>query len=479
MTKIVKLTLLMVFVKTLFGFSQTSKVNKPIEYSFKNGIFLSNGKVPFWQKANQFGSIPTHSPYFSTGGELKIDYQKDTLNYKHLFIDWGAKVDGVLNVSNVANFVSPEIYFKTKIGSFEVWGGRRKEIIGLVSDSTLTTGSYSWSGNALPIPKIQMNTLGFIEVPFTNKWLAFNATFSHGWFGDLQIPANYQLSQVNTYLHQKSLFVRLGKPNSKVRLYGGFTDNAQWGNEDKIWNGGLGGFKAYKAVVLGESWASSRVGNHLGSIDFGFDIKGKKWDVIFMRQNSFEAGALYWLRTIPDGLNSLSFVRKHKSMSNNLVLNKFLIEFLHTTNQGGDVWDWNLGIFGQESYFNHYLYLQGWSYKNKIIGTPFITRYDEAKGTWPENTNSNNNRVYVWHIAALGTYGKWDWKAKMSLSQNWGTYTEPLEGKPLQFSGILETTKKIKFLKGSMLTTAISFDLGKLYDNSFGIYFGIRKNGVL
>ena len=34
-----------------------------------------------------------------------------------------------------------------------------------------------------------------------------------------------------TYLHQKSLYGRFGKPGWKLKLYGGFNHQVLWGNE--------------------------------------------------------------------------------------------------------------------------------------------------------------------------------------------------------------------------------------------------------
>ena len=40
--------------------------------------------------------------------------------------------------------------------------------------------------------------------------------------------------QIETYLHQKSLYGRFGKPEWKWKLYGGFNHQVFWGNEKDI-----------------------------------------------------------------------------------------------------------------------------------------------------------------------------------------------------------------------------------------------------
>lgn len=72
--------------------------------------------------------------------------------------------------------IVPEAYLKARWGIFELSGGRRREIVGLL-DTTLSTGSYAWSGNALPIPKIQLEIRDYAPIGFTK--------------GDLMIPTSH------------------------------------------------------------------------------------------------------------------------------------------------------------------------------------------------------------------------------------------------------------------------------------------------
>ena len=73
----------------------------------------------------------------------------------------------------VDQFLIPVAYIKAKFGAFEIYAGRRKEIFGLV-DSTLSSGSYIWSGNALPMPKIQISTPNFVSLPYTKGLSIFS-----------------------------------------------------------------------------------------------------------------------------------------------------------------------------------------------------------------------------------------------------------------------------------------------------------------
>ncbi len=466
MKKLVEVSLM---ILTAFCFNssycQTTNLVKPIRYSTESGIYLSNGITTFWQQANQYGTVPTTGSYLTVQGSLQSDYKTDSVRNRQRFFGWGGAVNIIANATTKSEILIPEAYLKAHAGPFEIWAGRRREIHGLVADSSLTMGAYSWSGNAFPLSKVQINTLGYVDVPFTQNLLAFKGTFSHGWFGD--IPIGLEPRHNITYLHQKTFFGRLGKPTWPFRLYGGFIHNVMWGNEANFSNFNLPLSQAYLGVISGDSWASSRIGNHLGSIDLGFDIKGKNWNYVFSRQTFFEAGAVYWLRAIPDGLNSFAMTRKNKTNihHSSFIIHHLLFEFFHSVNQGGDVWDWDKGIFGRETNFNHYIYTNGWANRERIIGTPFI--------------QLNNTRVYGYHVGLAGTYNKWNWRTKWSLTQNYGNYEAPFTPAPLQLSTIIEASKPVRLLGGAELRTALSFDIGKLYPNTVGLYVGVRKNGFL
>ena len=175
-------------LQPLLGVCQGTNLQKPVEYTLKSDLFLFNGKSPFWIHTNQYGTIPTAKNLaFSGQISLKADYQRDSSGKFKYLLGWGANIVPVFNAGDTTNFLMPELLLKLRAGSFEVWGGTRKEVYGLLGDTLLSSGSYSWSGNAFPLPKVQLNTIGFVTIPWTQSLLAFNASFSHGWFGDMPV----------------------------------------------------------------------------------------------------------------------------------------------------------------------------------------------------------------------------------------------------------------------------------------------------
>ena len=215
-----KLNCTIFFLLTTFNlFAQSNEIKREIKYTAEAGTIVStNGETPFWLRANQYGTVPNQSPIFTLRGSVSSDYKKAITKedqYKLSKFDWGYGLNIVGNVGKENQFLIPEAYVKVKYGVFEIYAGRRREIFGLV-DSTLSSGSYIWSGNALPMPKIQISTPNFVPLGFTKGFLSFKGNYAHGWF------ENSRTDVKDFYLHQKSLYFKLGRPDWKFHFYGGF-----------------------------------------------------------------------------------------------------------------------------------------------------------------------------------------------------------------------------------------------------------------
>ena len=368
-----------------------------------------------------------------------------------------------------------------------VSAGKRKEVFGLL-DTLLSTGSVAWSGNALPLPKVQLATNGFLEVPFTKRLFAFQASFAHGWLGPTRINPNYFRNStdqyghyVPTYLHQKTFYGRFGKPTWKVNLYGGFSDFAFWGNENIIWNPGfdLSLTESYRRVVLGENWNGSKVGNHFGSIDLAASIKGKTRDVFLYRQSIFDTGSLLNAFNL-DGLTGVSIHNKTPK-SSNIFIQKLLVEYYYSNDQVDPL---VVAGGGNNDYFNHYIYLDGWAYRSRLLGTP-LSVIDRDLATNAKNENFRggyiaNNRVYALHLGILGSIGKsTQFVFKTSVSRNLGTYAAAFNPARYQLSSFLSLSKHLKWLKGTEGSISLAADVGNLRLSTVGCMVGIKKRGFI
>ncbi|MCF0061309.1 capsule assembly Wzi family protein [Dyadobacter sp. LJ419] len=470
---------------SIAGFSQ-SEPAQVTEYADSTQNFVeiagfgsNNSHTPFWIQANQFGTVPLDVP----AGSARVSLE----NYWSLSSSWragvGVEAVGILNEHN--KILLPQLHATLKFKNWELFVGRKKQHIGL-ADSTLGTGSYAWSGNALPIPKISIGTSGFVAVPLTKGWISFNAFYSDGFF-EKGRPATSGLK-----FHQKAFYARIGKVNSKLKLYGGFNHQVQWGGKSKFLVAESGnlpdGLSNYINAVFGTIGghgddvthfdSTNRVGNHLGSLDVAIEVETYGTSIHLYRQFIYEDGSLFYFEGIFDGLNGLR-IRRKNSYGSNFEVTEGVLEFLYTKDQGGDQFEGGNGKKrGNDNYFNNQQIRDGWSYYDRTIGTPFIPPTSQTSWKWPAYNNfTSNNRVMVWHVGLKGTlFRNIQWHTKLSYSDNSGTYRARFLGSPKQFSGIIGAQTHVNALGGMTIKGSYASDMGDLYRKTQGFMLGIRKD---
>ncbi|MCY7351601.1 MAG: hypothetical protein LH606_13195, partial [Cytophagaceae bacterium] len=99
------------------------------------GFLSSTSATPFWLQANQSGISPLTSPAGTLRAGFSKEYVHDTLPNARRKLQWGAGVSAVVNAGAITQLLLPEAYLKVKYGRFELYAGRRRELIGL-GDST-------------------------------------------------------------------------------------------------------------------------------------------------------------------------------------------------------------------------------------------------------------------------------------------------------------------------------------------------------
>ncbi|TLV02367.1 capsule assembly Wzi family protein [Dyadobacter luticola] len=443
------------------------------------GYASSASRTPFWLRANQWGIVPNSGQIGSlrAGVEGRKALSGDSLPNAKWSVAYGVELVG--NLSENSKFLIPQGYVGLAFRSFQLTVGRRKQYVGF-NDHELGTGAYLWSGNALPIPRIQ---LGFEKyVPLIRNFLYFKGFYSDGWF-DNHRPVTSDLK-----LHNKALYIRLGRPDGILKLHGGFNHAVQWGGKSPYFtengqmpNGlknywlAVSGFKPSEKSGLSSFDAHNRIGNHVASIDAGIELDFKTVNMFFYRQSVVEDGSLFYLNNVKDGLNGVTFTIKNTD-GRFFTVDRLTLELLYTKSQGGSVAIDGNSIRGKDDYFNNGQVRDGWSYFGRGIGTPFITAQND--NNWPRYADffTNNNRVWVTHLGMKGRLHDAIWMTKLSYSSNQGTYDQALPGKTYQFSGIIGLEKPVTWLGGAVIKGAISLDQGKLFDNAFGGMLAIRKN---
>ena len=453
----------------------------------EGGGWLANGPVhAFWLQANQYGSVPPTVPAATLRADVWKTYSPpDTTAFRGRF-DWCTGLQLVGNLTDNPQLLLPVIYAKLRWKDLELSAGRWRQLTGL-GDSTLSSGFINGSNNALPIPKIQLGTLGYVPLRFTQRWLAVNAGYGHGWFMNTYIQGSY--------LHQKYFYLRGGKPTSRLKVYLGLNHQVQWGGQADYLKGSPvaidgklpSAFSYYPDIVLGlrpREWSTPGYtnfdgaywfGNGLGSEDIGAELATSMGTWLLYHQHIYDDySGLVW-QNLPDGLTGLSWHRAGGAGRH--WLNRVVVEYLSTMDQSGASFDLSSAYQGEDNYFNHSQYREGWSYRGRTIGTPFIMPQADVQPGARGGQFFPNNRLKMGYLGASGQLGTGlDWFLRLSYSQNYGAYSSPYPTSFGQLSALINLQWQLPTLANTRLTASVAIDQGALLPNTLGSFIGLRKN---
>lgn len=453
-----------------------------------SAIVSSGACAPFRLRANRFGTIPDRSPAAVAMFRFAKEYRQPGKAPGGKF-DWGMAIRPILYRSPEApvKVLFPEAQAKVRYGSLELYAGRRMDVTGL-GDTSLTSGFYAVSGNAVPIPKVQLATTGFVPVKWFGNFLAVSAGLAHGWY-DVDYLRGARL-------HQKYLYLRFGRTSGPVMCYAGLNHQVQWAGHAEYLKErpdiAIGGafpssWRLFPYVFLAytprnwyekqgfTSFDSYRMGNHLGSQDLAVEgtVAGEK--LLLYHQHIYEdVSGLVW-KNFPDGLWGLSWTPGKSPGGARVKIEKVTLEHLTTLSQSGSSF-YLPGVWyqGNDDYFNHGQYHKGWSYREKGIGTPFITTEQELKEKVSPASYFANNRLSMWHLGLKMNYRSMSAMLLTSYSLNYGRLGSGLAGGVrTQLSGGLTVEAALE--RNWSLTFRLAADRGDLLPQTAGGQLGIRK----
>jgi hypothetical protein len=433
--------------------------------------------TPFWMHANQHSTVPT-SGNFALG---KLSINKIYHPNDPRIFQWSAGVEAIGSLGRKGNIFLSDAYIAAKVGAVELMAGQRKAMTGIV-DTLLTSGSLSVSGNARPIPRLQISIPTFYPLHFTDGFLSIKASYSDGILNGSYINYGSILRVPNTYFHQKSVYLRLGKEHTRLVGFAGMNHQAVWGGERDIHPiQQISKARVYWHTISGKQYNYLRFGNHFGTIDFALQWKGRKWTYLLYRQNVYETGSVFRVINFSDGLNGLSIKRNKKNNEPYFVFNSFLFEMVNTSSQQNDKPFLALGIFEKGNYYNHYIYRNGWSYYGRNMGTPLVSRLSVKEGDKTSHPAefTNNNRLIAFNFGATASWLNTNLLFRSTYSRNFGTYVNPLPNSQNQFSLIIQSERELKGTRGLVFTVSAATDIGRLYQNSNSIMVGVKKAGFL
>lgn len=463
---------------------------RPVTYTAEfGGLYSLNNRAPFWIRSNQFGMVPDSGNTFFFRHAL---YTREDTSEKNFKLSAGLEM--VTLVGQQTRFLLPEAFVSARMGKFQLLAGRKKQVHGL-TDTTLSSGSITWSGNALPLPGIQVSLPDYVS--FMNGFLGVKGHFTHAWFADQTYVKNY-------YLHQKSLYARVGRPEGSIRLYGGVIHQVQWGGVPKyevpddrwltINERFASGWNVYRDVVFpfnnpprdSAKVASfdfeNRYGNHLGQIDIGGELNTENFRWLFYKQLPFETGQTFSsLGNLDDGVYGISLsARKREGWFRRMV-----VEFVHTTNQGMyrsgllRLLGYNGRHYGrnQNFYFSHSQYVDGWSYEGKTLGSPFLIPNPEIrdeKAIDASNYFANNNNIKAGYLGLITRLSAVQMETRISFSKNFGSPANILPETADQLSFAHKMTIPIP-QEGGFIQLNVGIDHGDLIRDNYGIMLSWKK----
>jgi hypothetical protein len=463
-------------------------------YGQAGGYVSSSDRTPFWMRSNQWGRVPISTPTASAIVGIHFDSRQTGTDSTQTptAISWRVGTEVVANAGPVPQVLLPEAYAGLRWRFLELRAGRQREVFGIM-DTTLTSGSYSWSGNALPVPKVQLIVQDYVSLPFL-PFIALKGSFAHGWFNVPYIQ--------RALLHQKSLSGRLGTAENRFHLYMGLNHHVVWGGEaDYLVNNPLfvngkltRSFRDFVwGVLLGKSPrltqtdrftnfdGENRVGNHVGHFDFAADYRFSGGTLLLYHQHPFEDASGLLFQNLEDGLYGLSWKAANQpEYPPFFQLRGTVLEVLHTKDQTAPTFRIpNSRFLGNDNYFNHSQYREGWSYLSRSLGTPFILPWheiNEAVGS-PRNYFPNN-RVFVYHWAAEALiYNRIILRTRLSYSQNFGTNDYPYLQVPNQLSALAGFEVPVWNRGHTHLTGQLAYDHGSLLPKTLVGFLGLRSYG--
>jgi len=445
--------------------SQHDSVRYTMNVRFNGGI---GTYAPFLSTTNQYDRFDISPNSLAVWGTMHKEVRKlKTFDY-----GFGVELDG--NISTTRNrFFPGEFYAQGKMYFLNVYAGSKRQVFGN-QDEELSSGGMLWSQNSRPMPKLAIESNGYVAVPYSKGYLEIKGGLSHGWFEN-------QKKFENLLLHHKYAYARLGG-SFPVNLSYGVQHVVQWGGQSDVYGTMPITLENYLRIFLGKSGNSTSdwkdqenaLGNHIISQNLGLDLKFKIALVAFYWQSIAEDSPVVKLitntPTIEDGLWGMTI-----KLPGFQPLNHFVFEYLCTTDQNGPWHDLDGVIYGgQDGYYTNGLIPNGWSYKGMTIGNPWLT---SPKYNKDGSTSITNNTVRLYYFSGKGSIKSVNYRLTLAYSKNFG-YTAPIyTSYKRQISWQLETSTAAKFIKNTQISLGLSGDRGSMYGNNLAIILGLSYSG--
>ena len=452
--------LLLSLVALTFPLSAQEKNGLAPQVSLKETTLVSSGNdLPFWMSSNQNGTISLHNPtYLLFQAGIRRGLERDSLK------KWGYTYGGnlVYGLAGGTNFQPNQYWFGVRYRSIILKAGAESDPVTYGGLSS-TNGNIDNSGNARPVPGLRVSTKGYLPFLFAKKWFSFRFQYEEGFLGlDKQ-------AVTNAHLHHKNLYLR-NRLSPTLVLTVGVEHYVFWGGNSPVL-GQQPGWNEYFRYVLGRKGGKSatindqlnQAGNGLGIYNVGLTKDWPTCILSFYWNHPFEVPSDTGLSNTTDGLFGIYVGKKEKKS----FFTDFVYEFMHTNGRMRNNLNTNSG---SSEYFNHGEYTSGFTYFQRMMGSPLFVPKIGADGI---SRGFESNMMWMHHLGLGGTLGSgFTWKTLLTLSRNfgrpWNLYPKPLDECSVLFESSFATPKLPFALKAG-----IAGDYGTRFEHRYGGYLGI------
>ena len=429
-------------------------------------------------QSNTNGDISS-SPY---SGNLRAGIYKDAVHDERWWdYDFAVELTGRVQKPiagspfdvqrRVATGYFNRLYAHLRLYVFDITAGI-KPMIYETQDTALTMGSLIFSGNSQPLPHITVGIDRYHPFPGLFGYLEIKGGLTHAWMAD-------DVYMRHSYIHHKFAGVRIGG-RLPVNISYEFHHAAQWGGISPVWGDIGSDWRSFLNVMMARAGGNMRndqanaQGNHVGSQQLMLTGKGKGWEVSAYWQNFFEDNfsLIGKGQNIADGLWGISLKQSRWPFIQGVTY-----EFLNTTDQSGPWHDRDgLCYAGNDSYYRNSVFLNGWNYFYRSMGTPFITSplYNEDGTIY-----TLNSRVRVHHFGVRGDIYGFRYRLKTSYARNYGNDNSSRQVLSTNTAVLLEVSKQVPQAWGLDFGIRLAGDFGTQWGNTFGAQLTIAKRGII
>ena len=450
-----------------------------MQYNIGVSALASSGRfAPFWLQSNMNGDISS-SPF--SGNVSAGVYKQAVHNERWWDYDFAVQLTGRVQSripgsafdmqQRMTTGYFNQLYAHLRLYIFDITAGI-KPMIYEMQDTALSMGSMVFSGNSQPLPRLTIGIDRYTPVPGCYGYFELKGGMTHAWLAD-------NVYMRGSYIHHKWLALRLGG-RLPVNISYELHHAAQWGGISPVYGDIGSDWQSFVNVFLARGGGVMRndqlnaQGNHVGSQQLMLTGKGNGWEVSMYWQNFFEDNfaAIGDGQNLADGLWGISLKQTRWPYVQGVTY-----EFMNTTDQSGPWHDRDgLCYAGNDSYYRNSVFVNGWNYFFRSIGTPFITSplYNEDGTIYPLNS-----RVRVHHIGVRGDIYGFLYRVKLSYARNYGNDNTSRAVLSDNTAILLEVTKHSEQAWGLDFGLRIAGDFGTQWGNQFGAQITVSKRGII